>query len=235
MKMKYSKIMFAGPSGFGKTTLSKWISEQYSIPFESGSVSDLIPQTKAVAHKDMLARDPKELYTEDFQILNLRNKLFSNKEQFISDRSYLDSAAYFLYKQGDKQPSCEVEHFIGLCSMLLTQQCDCLIFLNFIPELVSEWVTEDNNKRITSNYFQVEISSIMKTALTLLGYKQSYQVSYLTKQVYKGLLGKLLPQRIDLDYGAEVGYINNLYGKTQVIIINEPNLQVRKDLLKEYV
>lgn len=235
MKIKHSKIMFAGPSGFGKTTLAKWISEQYNIPFESGSVSDLIPQTKEVAHKDMLARDPKELYTEDFQILNLRNKLFSNKGQFISDRSYLDSAAYFLYKQGDKQPSCEVEHFIGLCSMLLTQQCDCLIFLNFIPELVSEWVTEDNNKRITSNYFQVEISSIMNTALTFLGYKPSSKVSYLTKQVYKGILGKILPQRIDLDYGAEVGYINNLYGKTKVIIINEPNLQVRKDLLKEYV
>lgn len=235
MKIKHSKIMFAGPSGFGKTTLAKWISEQYNIPFESGSVSDLIPQTKEVAHKDMLARDPKELYTEDFKILNLRNKLFSNKEQFISDRSYLDSAAYFLYKQGDKQPSCEVEHFIGLCSMLLTQQCDCLVFLNFIPELVSEWVTEDNNKRITSNYFQVEISSIMNTALTFLGYKPSSKVSYLTKQVYKGILGKLLPQRIDLDYGAEVGYINNLYGKTKVIIINEPNLQVRKDLLKEYV
>lgn len=233
--MKYSKIMFAGPSGFGKTTLAKWISEQYNIPFESGSVSDLIPQTKDVAHKDMLARDPKELYTEDFQILNLRNKLFSNKEQFISDRSYLDSAAYFLYKQGDKQPSCEVEHFIGLCSMLITQQCDCLIFLNFIPELVSEWVTEDNNKRITSNYFQVEISSIMKTALTFLGYKPSSKVSYLTKKVYKGILGKLLSQRIDLDYGSEVGYINNIYGKTKVIIINEPNLQVRKDLLKEYV
>lgn len=230
-----SKIMFAGPSGFGKTTLATWLSEYANIPFQSGSVSDLIPQTKDVSHKDMLARDPKELYTEDFQILNLRNKLFSNMDQFISDRSYLDLAAYFLYKQGDKQPACEVEHFIALCSMLLTQQCGCLIFLNFVPELISEWVTEDNNKRITSNYFQVEISSIMYTALTLLGYKQSSHISYLTKQVYKGLLGKLLLQRIDLEYGAELGYINNLYGKTKVIIINEPNLQVRKDLLKEYL
>ena len=229
------KIMFAGPSGFGKTTLSTWLSEYANIPFQSGSVSDLIPQTKDVSHKDMLARDPKELYTEDFQILNLRNKLFSNKDQFISDRSYLDLAAYFLYKQGDKQPACEVEHFIALCSMLLTQQCGCLIFLNFVPGLISEWVTEDNNKRITSNYFQVEISSIMYTALTLLGYKPSSHISYLTKQVYKGLLGKLLPQRVDLEYGAELGYINNLYGKTKVIIINEPNLQVRKDLLKEYL
>lgn len=233
--MNYNKIMFAGPSGFGKTTLAKWLSEQSGVPFKSGSVSDLIPQTREVAHKDMLARDPKELYTEDFQILNLRNKLFFDKDQYVSDRSYLDSAAYFLYKQGDNQPACEVEHFFGLCSMLLAHQCDCLIFLNFIPELVSEWVTEDNNKRITSNYFQVEISSIMKTALTLLGYKSSSKVYYITKQVYKGISGKLLPKRIYLDYGAEVGYINNLYGKTKVIIINEPNLQVRKDLLKEFV
>ena len=233
--MKYNKIMFAGPSGFGKTTLAKWLSEQSGVPFESGSLSDLIPQTKEVSHKDMLARDAKDLYTEDFQLLNLRNKLFADKDQYVSDRSYLDSAAYFLYKQSTNQPACEVGHFFGLCSMLLAQQCDCLIFLNFLPELVSSWVTEDNNKRITSNYFQIEISAIMRTALTLLGYKSSSKVSYITKQVYKGILGKLLPQRIDLDYGAEVGYINNLYGKTKVIIINEPNLQVRKDLLKEYV
>lgn len=233
--MKYNKIMFAGPSGFGKTTLAKWLYEQSGIPFESGSVSDLIPQTKDISHKDMLARDTKDLYKEDYQILNLRNKLFSNKDQFISDRSYLDSAAYFLYKQGDKQPSCEIEHFISLCSMLLTQQCDCLIFLNFIPELVSEWVTEDNNKRITNNYFQVEISSIMKTVLTLIGYKHSHSIPYITNRVYKGLLGKLLPKKVILDYGAEVGYIHNIYGKTMVILINEPNLNVRKDLLREYL
>ena len=90
--------MFAGPSGFGKTTLAKWVSEQSGVPFESGSLSDLIPQTKEVSHKDMLARDAKDLYTEDFQLLNLRNKLFVDKDQYVSDRSYLDSAAYFLYK-----------------------------------------------------------------------------------------------------------------------------------------
>ena len=233
--MKYNKIMFAGPSGFGKTTLAKWLYEQSGIPFESGSVSDLIPQTKDISHKDMLSRDTKDLYKEDYQILNLRNKLFSNKDQFISDRSYIDSAAYFLYKQGDKQPSCEIEHFISLCSMLLTQQCDCLIFLNFIPELVSEWITEDNNKRITSNYFQVEISSIMKTVLTIMGYKPSHSIPYITNRVYKGLLGKLLLKKVILEYGAEVGYIHNIYGKTKVILINEPNLNVRKELLREYL
>lgn len=232
MKTKHSKIMFAGPSGFGKTTLAKWVSEQSGIPFESGSLSDLIPQTKEVSHRDMLARDARDLYTEDFQLLTLRNKLFADKDIYVSDRSYLDSAAYFLYKQSTKQPACEVEHFFGLCSMLLAQQCDCLIFLNFLPELVNEWVTEDNNKRITSNYFQVEISSIMKTTLTFLGYKSINTLSTITKPSGDGILGKILAQRVDLGYGVEVGEIDNIYGKTRVIIINEPNLKLRKDILK---
>lgn len=233
--MKYNKIMFAGPSGFGKTTLAKWVSEQSGVPFESGSLSDLIPQTKEVSHKDMLARDAKDLYTEDFQLLNLRNKLFVDKDQYVSDRSYLDSAAYFLYKQGTKQPACEVEHFFGLCNMLLAQQCDCLIFLNFLPELVSNWVTEDNNKRITSNYFQVEISSIMKTTLTFLGYSNDNKIYYLTENPSGTIFGRLISQRVDLKYGVEIGTIDNIYGKTKVIIINEPNLQIRKDILKELV
>lgn len=224
--------MFAGPSGFGKTTLAKWISEQYNIPFESGSLSDLIPQTKGVSHQDLLARDARDLYTEDFQLLTLRNKLFADKDTYVSDRSYLDSAAYFLYKQSTKQPACEVEHFFGLCSMLLAKQCDCLIFLNFLPELVNEWVTADNNKRITSNYFQVEISSIMKTTLTFLGYKSINTLSILTEPSGDGIWGKILAQRVDLGYGVEVGEIDNIYGKTKVIIINEPNLILRKDVLK---
>ena len=233
--MKYNKIMFAGPSGFGKTTLAKWVSEQSGVPFESGSLSDLIPQTKELSHKDMLARDAKDLYTEDFQLLNLRNKLFVDKDQYVSDRSYLDSAAYFLYKQGTKQPACEVEHFFGLCNMLLAQQCDCLIFLNFLPELVSSWVTEDNNKRITSNYFQVEISAIMETTLTFLGYSKDNNIYYLTENPSGTIFGRLIAQRVDLKYGVEMGTIDNIYGKTKVIIINEPNLQIRKDILKELV
>lgn len=231
--MKYNRIMFAGPSGYGKTTLAKWLSEQSGIPFESGSVSDLLPKTKDISHKDMLARDSKELYIEDFQILNLRNKLFSEKESFISDRSYLDSAAYFLYKQSDKQPACELEHFFGLCSMLITQQCECLVFLNFLPELINDWVTEDNHKRITSNYFQVEISSIMMTSLHILGYNKNGYKPFMVKA--NNIWDLLFAKRVDLKYGVEYGEIETIYGKTQVYIINEPNLQVRKDLLKEYI
>ena len=170
-----NKIMFAGASGTGKSTLAEWLANGYelfdsnSMPFVSGSVSDLLPKTKEMSHKDMLARDPMELYHEDMQILNLRHKKFQEYENFVSDRSYLDSAAYFLYKQADKQPECEVEHFLELCKMLLNQECTHLIFIRFHTGLYKEWITEDNGKRIVSSFFQMEISAIMEMILKLWG------------------------------------------------------------------
>ena len=46
-----SRIMFAGPSGIGKTTLAKFVEsigggDDPIWPFISGSVSDLLPNTK---------------------------------------------------------------------------------------------------------------------------------------------------------------------------------------------
>ena len=42
--------MFVGPAGIGKTTLAKYISEKYGIPFISGSMTDLLPATKDLSH-----------------------------------------------------------------------------------------------------------------------------------------------------------------------------------------
>ena len=102
------KIMFAGASGVGKTTLAKEVPgmikfdvSEYPpvLDFISGSVSDLIPKTKDMSHKEMLERDSKDLLMEDFQVMNLRNKMFRDRDRFVTDRSYLDLAAYFYYKQ----------------------------------------------------------------------------------------------------------------------------------------
>ena len=123
------KVMFAGPSGIGKTTLAEGLSVNEGLLYLSGSVSDILPETKEMSHKDMLNRDQKDLYMEDYKILNLRKKLFQDKENFVSDRSFLDSAAYFYYKQVDKIPACEIEHFLELCKMCLNKYCTHLIFL----------------------------------------------------------------------------------------------------------
>ena len=220
------RVMLAGPSGIGKTTLAKDISKLTGIEFISGSVSDLLPETKEMSHESMLNRESKQLYTEDYQILNLRNKLFKEKEQFVSDRSYLDSVAYFLYKQADQIPACEVEHFISIAGRLLNNQCDLLIVLELVPEDVHNWITEDNKKRITSNYFQILISSLVHTGLRLMGYETT-NTGYL---VNTGLF-----RSIPLNRPFEEGRIKSVYGETDVLIIRDLDYSNRFNILKKFI
>ena len=226
--MKPLRIQFAGPSGVGKTTLAKWLEEAYQIPFVSGSVSDLLPKTKEEPHKDMLSHDKKELYTQDYQILNLRNKLYSEKESYVSDRSYLDSAAYFMYKQSDTIPQCELEHFFELCKKCLVEQTDLLIILGFTPYMVKNWVMEDNNKRILNKYFQAQISYIMKYLLNEWGMTFFDPIPC----IHKGI------GRKDI-YLTEGQYytcrLTTLYGSTSVIWIDEPGLDTRKEIIDNYL
>ena len=222
--------MFAGPSGSGKTTLAKFIEsigggDELLWPFISGSVSDLLPQTKNELHKDMLSHDKKELYTQDFQILNLRKKLFANQDSFVSDRSFLDSAAYFLYKQADTIPQCEMEHFLQLCKMCLCEYCDKLIVLNFTPYMVDHWVMEDNKKRIMNKYFQAEISSIMLMILENWGV-------YFSESITGGNLSffKIETYRHG---GYKLGTLESIYGNVDILLINEPVLEIRKHIISK--
>lgn len=219
------RIMFAGASGTGKTTLCKFLEER-GYPFISGSVSDLLPLTKDIKHKDMLARDSQELYREDYQILNLRNKAFSQATEFVSDRSYIDCASYFIYKQADKIPQCEVEQYFNLCQMCLSQQCTHLIFIPFTKVMFNEWVTEDNGKRITSKFFQSEISSIMDMVLRLMGYKKTRSYLDMNQSIFNNLR---------LTYGWEEGIIETIYGTTKVLILREPGLEIRKEIIQTWL
>ena len=223
------RIMLAGPSGIGKTTIAKWISEKIGIEFISGSVSDLLPDTKDVPHSEMLSKDPTELYKEDYQILNLRNKLFRDKHEFVSDRSYLDSIAYFLYKQAENIPSCEIDHFISLAKQLLSSQCDLLIVLELHPYDLHEWVTEDNDKRITNNYFQLMISSLMGMSLSLIGYENIDSIDYLTK------FGLGWYRTTPLDHPYDIGVIRTVYGSTEVVIIRDLKLDTRQKIISKFI
>lgn len=160
------RIMFVGPSGIGKTTLAKFIETKYGIPFISGSMSDLMPDTKEMHHAEFLHQKCGELINKDYQLLNLRNKLFKDKETFVTDRSYVDLAAYFIYKQSTNIPECEVDAFLDICKDLTVQQCDLLIYLPLSMYNMKEWAMEDNKKRILNRYYQGQMSDIMGNLLT---------------------------------------------------------------------
>lgn len=219
------KVMFAGPSGIGKSTLAKVLSDTRSLEFISGSVSDLLPKTKDISHQDMLSRDKKDLYMEDYQILNLRKKLYDGKDNFVTDRSFLDCAAYFYYKQADSIPACELEQFLEICKMCLNRYCTHLIFLPLEIYQVKDWVIEDNSKRITSGYFQVLISRIMN--MILEGWNAKLVKTHTS-------IGKLFNNK-PLVWGANEYILNSPYGETRIIEILELSQPVREILIQDFV
>ena len=155
------RIMFVGPSGIGKTTLAQYVAKSQNIPFISGSMSDLLPATKNISHNELLSLGSQAMQSSDYQLLSLRNRLFRSKEEFVTDRSYADLAAYFWYKQSRTIPECELEHFIGCCRASMEDQCDLAIFLPLNLCNYLNWEMEDNKKRITNRFFQIQISSLM--------------------------------------------------------------------------
>lgn len=220
------RIMLSGPSGIGKTTFMDIIGRDFDLEKYSGSMSDLISSTKELSHKDMLSRDSEVLYKEDYQLLNLRNKLFKDKATYITDRSYLDSAAYFLYKQASKVPQCEIGHFFELCKMLLNQQCDLLILFDFPKYMIKDWVMEDNNKRIINKYFQHLIAEIMKDVLNIWGchleYQNVFQPNFWnTAKTY--------------EQGFSLGKISSIYGVTNVLVLHEAKFETRQEIINNYL
>lgn len=161
-----ARINITGPSGMGKTTLAKWISEEYQIPFVSGSYSDLVPETAKMPHKDMISQDAKLIQEQDTQVLNLRRKTFDNFETMVSDRSYLDSAAYFINKLSHRIPQCETDQFIEICRELTCKQCDKVIFIPADTYHLKYWKMEDNGKRSTNLFFHIEVSQLIYWLIT---------------------------------------------------------------------
>lgn len=160
MERRRLRIQLTGPSGIGKTTIAKAISEKYNLPFVSGSYSDLLPETRDIPHHDMIQKKSEDIFMQDLQLLNLRNKLFNGHDFYVSDRSFMDSAAYIINKTSFSIKECDMESFIETCKFCLNILCDGLIFITY-PDHVGDWEMEDNGKRILNRYYQMQISQII--------------------------------------------------------------------------
>jgi len=214
------RIVFAGPSGIGKTTLAKLLSEELKVDYISGSISDLLPDTKNLTHQEMLSRDPKELQMEDYKIMNLRNKLFSKYKLngYISDRSFLDSAAYFIYKQASKLPTCELVSFLDLARDLTIKNCDYIIVLDFPVSFILNWNIEDNNKRILNDFFQCSISKLIRLVL------EYWRVTLINN------VRLIYPSRTEVGI---IRYNGNAY--TKIILLQSDNLKEKLEAICNFI
>lgn len=212
---KLLKIQLTGCSGVGKTTLSKWLAKELDIEFISGSYSDLVPQTRNEKHSDMITKDPKIIYQQDYQVMNLRHKQLAFEDRFITDRSYVDSIAYLINKLSVHIRQCDIEAFIGNCEALLSLECTHLIFIPFSLKFLNNWDIEDNNKRILNGYYQFQISQLIYGILDMMGYRKLPLRSYLVE--------------------SEVGKIQVKGNDISVLILDELDFEKRKQIVKRFI
>lgn len=219
------RIMFAGPSGIGKTTLAKMVAEQFNIPFISGSYSDLVEETKDLRHEKMIDQSSTTIQEQDYKLISLRHQAYKSSNEFVSDRSYFDSMAYWINKLSHKTSQCTTNDFLGLCETLLFKECTHLIVMPYSMYVWRHWgKIEDNKKRITNGWYQFQITKVMDGLLEYLHYSK-VETSF---GFYDGIGGN-----------TSMGYIHpsvNYNGPLlQVLYLDNVQLENRFEIIKMFL
>lgn len=146
------RILITGPSGMGKTTLAKWISQEWEIPFVSVSIlRDIAKCNDIKTHQDVidLAKiDPDKHDLLQWELLSERFQAFSAHQRsgFVTDRGHIDSLAYV------RTQSYRDENWNKFLN--LAKRMDRLFtHVIFIP-FIEGWELEDDGKRIPNSDYQ---------------------------------------------------------------------------------
>lgn len=165
------RISLSGPSGTGKTTLAKYISETYDIPFIETSTKPLWEKYGISSHQELIklgATDPTWGLEFQYEVLRFRAKQIDGVESFVCDRSPLDNLAYFLLQNTHLLSERETDNYIKACNeaLLSFNGLICLPFTKLIP-------LEDDGKRVANKYFQMGVNEMFSLASGLLGSRLS--------------------------------------------------------------
>ena len=163
--MEKIRIMLAGPSGVGKTTLAEAIAKQLNIPFVSGSFSDAVPATRNIQQRNMIDEATMNM---EIQAVKNRLEIYKQNPSFISDRSFLDNMAYGNHKLSYRVTTCDIIDLYKFCSKLLLDYCDVLILVPYDYVYMSgSWEIKGNNKRVTNAIFQDLMTTIFRRVLDM--------------------------------------------------------------------
>ena len=163
--MEKIRIMLAGPSGVGKTTLATAIAKYLQIPFVSGSFSDAVPSTRDIPQKDMIDKANMGI---EIQAVKNRLEIYREYPSFISDRSFLDNMAYGNHKLSYKVTTCDMVDLYKFCSKLLLDYCDVLILVPYDYVYMSgSWEIKSNEKRVTNAIFQDLMTTIFRRVMEM--------------------------------------------------------------------
>lgn len=162
------KIALAGPSGTGKTTLTRFIESNFKLTFQSNSAQHLFTGDDrtvlqklgymGTGHKEVVELSMKnEKFAGEFQrrLLWRRGDFIENNDNFIIDRSPLDNLAYFMYQSSFQATEEFIEEFVKSVNRYIAG----LDLIIFIPT-TNPGTIENNHSRVANYHFQRMISSM---------------------------------------------------------------------------
>ena len=175
----YPKILITGPSGVGKTTLAKWISEEWQIPFKSVSmIRDLAKSYGFKTHHELrkLAIDNPVLhYMLQLELLKRRYSEFYGYHSpgFVTDRGHVDSIVYFSTQNLSLTDLRRNIYFYDSYSFHKMWSL-CLKFRNIFTDIIfipfnRNMELEDDGKRIADPEYQEALTWYYTYTLKLLG------------------------------------------------------------------
>lgn len=163
------KVALAGPSGTGKTTLTKFIEDTTELKFTSNSALDLFTEEdmaklfsmgyRGTGHKEVIELSMANYkFGGEFQrrLLLRRGEFIEQNDNFIIDRSPIDNLSYFMYQNG----FLATEEFITEFSNTVVDYIKVLDIVIFIPTYNTS--IENNGSRISNLYFQQMVSQIFR-------------------------------------------------------------------------
>lgn len=164
------QVLICGPSGVGKSTVMQDIYLRIrKLQMIDGSIRTLLPANDE-KHYDMMQYDASHIHTRNVQLLNARLKAYKNKENYISDRSFIDVPAYEILNNSASLPQCDIRDIVKL-SNLATKDCGIthIVYIPFTTDMFYNWNLENDGKRVTNPYFQMLVSKCFDITLDLMG------------------------------------------------------------------
>lgn len=157
------RLFISGISGIGKTTLAKTIAQEYDIPFIIGSTKLIWEKYGIKSHNDIISmcnNQPKYGLKFQKEVLDYRLEMINSHDVFVSDRSPVDNIVYVLTQLSHKVEEEEIRSYVEKCKIVYNIENVRHIHLSGGIKTISNTPLENDNMRITNQYYQLMVNSI---------------------------------------------------------------------------
>lgn len=169
------KIGIAGPSGTGKSTLAKWISENYKIENLNLSGKVLWPEYEIDSHEELIIKshtNPDWGIEYQGNLLAYRlMELDKRVHSYVTDRTPIDNIVYMLLESSMHLSDTDTINFINNAIQHTFQYYTHIVIT---PLTGNE--KEDDGKRVFNRYYQWMVDGIYKNVI------HEYLLPYVKKQ-----------------------------------------------------